>query len=57
MYDLLEVVPLQCLDKRVTAVMRRALDVQIHAHVVGTMKEKLPSVFGKVLLVCCWRKE
>eukprot|EP00906_Rhabdomonas_costata_P017738 RCo025710 len=46
MYDLLEVVPLQSLDKRVAAVMRRALDVQIHAHVVATMKEKLPT-FGK----------
>lgn len=47
MYDLLEVVPLQCLDKRVTAVMRRALDVQIHAHIVGTMKEKMPGLIGK----------
>eukprot|EP00667_Euglena_gracilis_P014160 EG_transcript_14648 len=47
MYDLLEVVPLQCLDKRVTAVMRRALDVQIHAHIVLTMREKIPAFFGK----------
>eukprot|EP00906_Rhabdomonas_costata_P003239 RCo004953 len=46
-YEMVEAVPVQCLDKRVAALMKRALDVQIHAHVVGLMRERLPSLFGK----------
>eukprot|EP01012_Entosiphon_sulcatum_P056454 TRINITY_DN80120_c0_g1_i1.p1 TRINITY_DN80120_c0_g1~~TRINITY_DN80120_c0_g1_i1.p1 ORF type:complete len:679 (-),score=142.03 TRINITY_DN80120_c0_g1_i1:6-2042(-) len=46
LYELMEVIPLQALDKRVSSLLRRALDLQIFVHILGTMKEKLPT-FGK----------
>ena len=46
-YDLVEVVPLQSLDKRVTSVLRRAQDVFHHVLVCATVRSKMPRFFGK----------
>ncbi len=47
LYDLIEVVPLQSLDKRVTSVLRRCQEVLIHCLVVSYLRSKMPKVFGK----------
>lgn len=47
LYDLIEVVPLQSLDKRVTHVLRRAQDVLTHSLVCATVRQAMPLLFGK----------
>lgn len=47
LYDVTEMVPLQSLDKRVSAVLRRAKQVLVHALVCATLKQKMPKYFGK----------
>eukprot|EP01062_Namystynia_karyoxenos_P056327 TRINITY_DN4727_c0_g2_i1.p1 TRINITY_DN4727_c0_g2~~TRINITY_DN4727_c0_g2_i1.p1 ORF type:complete len:591 (+),score=224.03 TRINITY_DN4727_c0_g2_i1:86-1774(+) len=47
LYDITEMVPLQSLDKRVTAVLRRAKEVLVHALICGLLKQGMPKWFGK----------
>ena len=47
LYDLIEVVPVQSLDKRVTSVLRRCQEVLIHVLTVATMRSKMPKLWGK----------
>eukprot|EP00760_Papus_ankaliazontas_P029032 PhM_4_TR4105/c0_g1_i1/m.9317 len=47
LYDLTELAPLQCVDKKVAAMVRRCQDVLIHAYVVGTIRHGMPMLFGK----------
>jgi GTPase SAR1 family protein len=47
LYELIEVVPLQALDKRVTNVLRRAQDVLIHSLVCAEIRSSMPWFFGK----------
>eukprot|EP00759_Apiculatamorpha_spiralis_P042987 PhF_6_TR40695/c0_g1_i3/m.61174 len=47
LYDITEVVPLQCVDKKVAALVRRAQDVMIHASIIGTIRAGMPMFFGK----------
>lgn len=47
LYDLIEVVPVQSLDKRVTSVLRRCQQVLIHTLVVSAIRSKMPRMFGK----------
>jgi len=46
-FDLTETIPLQCIDKKVAASVRRCQDVMIHAYIVGTLRTGLPTMFGK----------
>jgi GTPase SAR1 family protein len=47
LYDLVEVVPLQSLDKRVTSVLRRAQEVLHHVLVCAKVRSSMPKFFGK----------
>eukprot|EP00668_Euglena_longa_P046289 GGOE01061974.1.p1 GENE.GGOE01061974.1~~GGOE01061974.1.p1 ORF type:complete len:523 (+),score=106.66 GGOE01061974.1:65-1633(+) len=47
MYDMLYAVPLESLDRKVAAMLKRCQDVLIHAAVIGTARMKLPKYFGK----------
>ena len=46
-YELTDSVPRQSLDRRVTTVMRRCMDVYLHALLCATVRDRLPSFFGK----------
>eukprot|EP00760_Papus_ankaliazontas_P017476 PhM_4_TR17279/c0_g1_i1/m.52665 len=47
LYELTETIPLGALDRRVSNMIRRAQDVQIHAFVTGAVKQGMPKLFGK----------
>ena len=47
LYDMLYAVPLEALDRKVAALLRRIQDVMIHACIIGTARMKLPKYFGK----------
>ena len=47
LYELIEEVPKQSLDKRVTSVISRANKVLCHVLVCATLRQRMPSVFGK----------
>jgi Mor family transcriptional regulator/GTPase SAR1 family protein len=46
LHELVEVIPMQSLDKRVTHVLKRAQEVLTHMLICATIRDKLP-VFGK----------
>eukprot|EP00758_Cryptobia_borreli_P013363 Tbor_TRINITY_DN5826_c1_g2::TRINITY_DN5826_c1_g2_i1::g.6084::m.6084 len=46
-YELTDTIPRQSLDKRVSAVLRRANDVLHHSMLCATMRQRLPKLFGK----------
>eukprot|EP01012_Entosiphon_sulcatum_P008686 TRINITY_DN14768_c0_g1_i1.p1 TRINITY_DN14768_c0_g1~~TRINITY_DN14768_c0_g1_i1.p1 ORF type:complete len:562 (-),score=166.07 TRINITY_DN14768_c0_g1_i1:106-1791(-) len=52
MYDMLHTVPLEALDRKVAALLKRAQDVLIHACIIGTARQKLPKYFGKQKSKC-----
>eukprot|EP01013_Petalomonas_cantuscygni_P007793 TRINITY_DN2019_c0_g1_i2.p1 TRINITY_DN2019_c0_g1~~TRINITY_DN2019_c0_g1_i2.p1 ORF type:complete len:548 (+),score=100.80 TRINITY_DN2019_c0_g1_i2:128-1771(+) len=46
LFDMVETVPTQALDQRISVIMKRAREVQTHAAIVGYIREKIEKTFG-----------